>query len=122
MNVRLKLFKVGNHWYPNLKHEYPDEIVLSSKIEKVLDFCDKNKDGVLEAFITETNIIYDNTIEFNDEDINRFFTTDDEFNMRFYVMDHEFTISSNLYYLLESLWAFNFHVSAYTLDLCQVIM
>ena len=43
MNTRITVKKVGNHWYPDIQHEFADEIELDEKIERVLNFLDKNK-------------------------------------------------------------------------------
>ena len=60
MNTRITVKKVGNHWYPDIQHEFADEIELDEKVERVLNFLDKNHFGELEFYIYEQDIILDN--------------------------------------------------------------
>lgn len=43
--------------------------------------------------------------------------TDDDFNIRIYIRGHEFLISSDLYYLLELQFNFDFQNNYYKIEL-----
>ena len=47
--------KLANHWYPEIPHDYLDEIRLSERIEKWLSFIDKDKDGFVSITLYEQN-------------------------------------------------------------------
>ena len=57
---------------------------------------------------------------FNEEDIIRYLTTDDDFDLHFVINNHEFTISSDLYWLLENQFNFNFHKASYRIHIYQI--
>ena len=63
----------------------------------------------------EIGIIFEgiNIVYFNENDIVRYLTTDDDFNIRFIINGHEFNISSDLYWALENQFNFNFHKTSY---------
>ena len=105
MNTRITVKKVGNHWYPDIQHEFADEIELDEKVERVLNFLDKNHFGELEFYIYEQ------------DDILRYMITDDDFDIRIYIRGHEFLISSDLYYLLELQFNFDFQNNYYKIEL-----
>jgi hypothetical protein len=44
-------------------------------------------------------------------------TTDDNFDIRFVVNEHEFLISSDVYWLLENQFNFNFHKTSYKIHI-----
>ena len=71
MNINIVLKKLGNHWYPSIDHDDFQEIVLDSKIEKVLSFFDKNKTGQLNITFTKCNSVINNVLFFKDEDVTR---------------------------------------------------
>lgn len=117
---KLTFKKIGNHWYPSIDHEDLEDIVLNSKVEKTLSFLDKNKIGSITLWINEQNtILYPNTIQFRDEDLNRYFTTNDEFDFIVYIGERTYPISSSLYSLLEELFNFNFHKMLYSCEISQ---
>ena len=115
MNYRFNIKRIGNHWYVDLNHNFLDEIALNRKCERVLNLISNNSDCLEINLIDTSSIINYNTVFFNEEDILRFFTTDDDFNIRFTVNDHEFSISSKLYSLIETDSNPNFHKYLYDL-------
>lgn len=114
MNAIITFRKIGNHWYPNIIHNTPYEIILNKHIEDLLTRFDKNSDGIVEISMQEQFCyLIDPVLKFNEEDIQRYFLTDDQFDFRFYIGKHEFKISTELYTLLESQYNFNFHKELY---------
>lgn len=117
---RINVRKIGNHWYPDIQHDSPEDLVLDKKLEKIFNIVDKFNSGTLTIlFIEQTSLLHDRTIQFAEEDIYRYFITDDEFNIRVYIKNSEFTISSSLYLLLETQFNFNFHKTLYTCEITQ---
>lgn len=119
MSIKTITFKkIGNHWYPSINHDSLDEISLSEKVEKCLSVLDKSKSGNVSIWINEQNtILYPNTIQFRDEDITRYFTTNDDFDFIVYIGEKTYPISSSLYSLLEELFNFNFHKTVYSCEI-----
>lgn len=118
MNYNIKVKKLGNHWYPDIPHDDPSDLCLTDKIERCLSIIDKECTGCLNVFLYETcSFIDENTILMNDDDIREYFTTDHDFNLRFYVRDCEFEISSTLYWLLEQYYNPNFHKVCYKIEI-----
>ena len=118
MDYRLYAKKLGSNWYLDVEHLDPVDIALNEKICKVFNILDKSKTGCLEIVLLESySFVPENAIYVNDEDILRYFTTDDNFDIRFIVYDKEFSISSNLYYLLEYQFNTNFHKTLYTIEI-----
>lgn len=114
----LRFKKLGNHWYPDIQHESLDDIRLSEKIERVLSYL--SKDDTISVYLYEENcMIYKNTIQFEDKSMCRYFTTNDDFEIIFWIGDHKYSISSNLYYILESLFQFNFHDTFYCINISE---
>lgn len=108
--------KLANHWYPEIPHDYLDEIRLSEKIEKWLSFIDKDKDGFVSITLYEQNCYTeDSTLQFGDESLCRYFTTNDEFDLDFWIGNRKFTITSTLYAILENQFKFNFHDTTYNI-------
>ena len=121
MNILITVKKVGNHWYPNLMHEDPMELMLDPKMEKLLTLWDKNNYGEFHFLLSEVHTwLEDNTIQFRDEDIRRYLTTDATFSMPIYIGDHEFEISTLLIDLFESQFNTNFHKTLYSINLCDM--
>lgn len=120
MNTKKITFKkIGNHWYPSIKHDNLEDIYLDDKIERCLSVLDKNNLETVVFSITEQNtILYGNTIQFRDEDLNRYFTTNDDFDFIVYVGERTYLVSSTLYSLLEELFNFNFHKTLYSCEIC----
>ena len=117
MNTRIEFKKLGNHWYPSIEHESLDDLQLDQKIERILTKIASTNEFDTEKvsiYIIEQNtILHENTIQFRDEDLNRYFTTNDDFDFIVYIGDKTFPISSTLYSLLEELFNFNFHKTLY---------
>lgn len=55
-------------------------------------------------------------IQFEEQDIVRYLTTDDTFFITIYIKDHPFYITSELYTLLEELFNLDFSNKMYTLE------
>ena len=110
----LTIKKVGNHWYPDINHLAGIDISMTKKVERCLDaICDGNEtiSFLIEEVVfvnSEQDLIY-----FNEEDITRYFITDDEFNLRFEINNKMFEISSNLYYYITHELELNFHTNMY---------
>lgn len=116
---QIKIKKLGNHWYVDVNHNFLDEISLNSKIERVLNILsDENSEFSL-CIYNCGNIIYKDSLQFSDESITRYFTTNDEFDIDFWIGDRSFQISSTLYYLLECQFNFSFHDTLYRIELCR---
>ena len=108
---------MGNHWYPNLKHDDPTDLVLSSKMERLLTRLDKDSCGELTFLLSEVHSwLEENTIQFHDEDIWKYLNTNDEFLFRIYIGEHEFEVSSNLIDLLERQFNINVHKTLYCIN------
>lgn len=116
---KFKLKKVGNHWYPCINHELGDSINLTEKVDRYLNILDLGKTEELTIEFEELGALFYgvNIIYFSEEDIVRYLTTDDDFDIRFIVNKHEFLISSDLYWLLEEQFNFNFHKSSYKIHI-----
>ena len=120
MNNILVVKKVGNHWYPCIKHNWTGDIVIPRKIELIFNIIAMGEE-VLHLEFEELHSIVEglNIIWFNDADITQYMITDDEdefdFDMHFTINDKEFYISSYLYTLLEDQFHFNFHDTIYIL-------
>jgi hypothetical protein len=117
MNINIILKKLGNHWYPSINHDDFQEIVLDSKIEKVLSFFDKNKTGQLNITFTKCNSVINNVSFFKDEDVTRYYITNDNFDLTCYILNHSFKVSSYLYCLLEREFDFDFHETLYNIKI-----
>ncbi len=90
-------------------------------MEKLLTLWDKNNYGELHFLLSEVHTwLEENTIQFRDEDIRRYLTTDATFSMIIYIGDHEFEISSLLMDLFESQFNTNFHKTLYSINLCDM--
>ena len=106
--------KLANHWYPEIPHDFLDDIRLSEKIEKWLSFIDKSKLGSVTITLYQQDCyIEDSTIQFGDDSLCRYFTTNDDFDLDFWIGNRKFTISSTLYTILENQFQFNFHDTTY---------
>ena len=118
MNYRFYAKKLGNNWYLDINHTDPIDIAFNEKINKVFNILDTSQNGCLEITLYESySFVPDNAIFINDEDVLRYFTTNDNFDMRFIVYDKEFTISSNMYHLIECQYNTNFHKTLYTVEI-----
>ena len=110
----VKLIKVGNHYYPNLKHNNPEELVLDPKFERMVNLLNRDEYYYPTVYLHEINSIMpeEGLLKINEDDITRYLTTDDDFDLRVSVNNHDFKLSSKLYTLLED----NFN-----LELCKTL-
>lgn len=117
--LSFKVKKVGNHWYPDIKHERGYIDGFDEKIDRYLSIIDISKSNELTIEFEELGVIFAgiNIIYFNESDIVRYLTTDDVFDIRFEVNNHEFTIYSDIYWLLEYQFNFNFHKTSYKIHI-----
>ncbi len=121
MNILIKVKKVGNHWYPNLKHDDPINLMLDPKIEKLLNLLDKNNLGELNFALSEVHTwLEPNTIQFRDTDILKWLTTTDVFTIKVFIRDHEFEVSTLLMDSFEEQFSTNFYKTLYSIELCDM--
>lgn len=108
--------RLANHLYPVINHSEASEIQLTEKIERILRKY-LTVDTCKIVFYEQYDVLDDSGIlQFKDADIVRYLTTEDDFEMTFYIDEHEFTISSELYSLLEQQYNFNFHKTLYRIE------
>lgn len=106
--------KLANHWYLEIPHDTLDDIRLSEKTERCLTAIDSNKLGSVSIMLCEENcFLNDRSLQFSDDSMRRYFTTNDEFNMDIWIGERKFEISSSLYFLLEQTYDFSFHDTGY---------
>jgi hypothetical protein len=121
MNILVTVKKIANHWYPNLEHDDPMDLMLDPKMEKLLTLLDKNNVGELHFLLSEVHSwLESNTIQFRDEDIWKWLNTNLTFPMKVYIKDHEFEVSTLLLDLLEDQFNTNFHKTLYSINLCNI--
>lgn len=118
--IRFRIKRIGNHWYPSLDHTYLATPMFCKKAERYFNMLDKHR-GEFEELIVELNetgiiVGTQDVLFFNDEDVTRFVTTDDDFYMRVAFNNHEFLIHSDLYQLLDSYFEFNRYDEYYRLS------
>lgn len=119
MNTSIVLNKLGNHWYPAINHNDVQELVLDPKFEKYLSLIDTNKTGCLIINFSQCHEFIENALFFKDEDINRYFITNDSFDLTCFILNHQFKISSKLYCLLEREYDFSFHQFIYKINISK---
>jgi len=119
MNTSIVLNKLGNHWYPAVNHNDVQELVLDPKFEKYLSLIDTNKTGCLVINFSQCHEFIENALFFKDEDINRYFITNDSFDLTCFILNHQFKISSKLYCLLEREYDFSFHQFIYKINISK---
>jgi hypothetical protein len=116
----LTIKKVGDHWYPCIPHEKGADISLDDYTERFLSLWCSIK-GVTEvSFIIEENpwvLNERNVIYINEEDLTRYFVTDDYFPIRFTIDNKEFSIGVYLYYCLTKVFNLSFHTGLYQIKL-----
>lgn len=117
--MKFKVKLVGNHWYPCVKHDVSSTIELNRKIDWCLNLLDDSKAEELTVEFEELGIYFEgiNIIYFNESDIVRYLTTDDYFNLRFTINNRTYEINSDLYFLLEQEFNFNFHKNSYKIHI-----
>lgn len=90
-------------------------------MEKLLTLLDRNNYGELHFLLSEVHSwIEKNTIQFKDEDIRKYLTTNATFSISVYIDDHEFEVSTLLIDLFESQFNTNFHKNLYSINLCDM--
>lgn len=98
-----------------------DDISLNEKLEKVLSHIDKENTEELQFIIYEVSSWTNNeTVQFHDEDMWKWINTTDVFDMRFYINDHEYKISSTIIDLLEDQYKMHFYEILYGIELCSM--
>lgn len=98
-----------------------DDISLNEKLEKVLSHIDKENTEELQFIIYEVSSWTNNeTVQFHDEDMWKWINTTDVFDMRFYINDHEYKISSTIIDLLEDQYKMHFYEILYGVELCSM--
>ena len=116
----LTIKKVGNHWYPNLDHNLGTDLSLGEAIENKLNelsiaMCTDKLTFIIEEvpwIINESEIIY-----INEEDLTRYYITDDYFPMRFIVNNQEYSIEMSAYDLIITDLDLKFHTDLYQIKL-----
>lgn len=112
--------KLGNHWYLDIPHDQPEDLKLDRRIELFLSKIDKFNEGIVNnVFLLRQDgfIDSDGLIQFDDKDLHRYFTTNDNFTMALYINGHKWTISSRLYFLIEQRYQLDFHELLYKIDI-----
>lgn len=118
MIQKITFKKLGNHWYPCLDHNQLSDLSIDPVFERLFNIMDKYKEERMCVYLYEESsiIINEGLIQFTEEDILRYLTTNDDFIMDLYIEDHKFSISSKLYQLLEQNYNFNFHKYTYRIE------
>lgn len=110
--------KLANHWYPEIPHDSLDELKLCENSEKWLSRLDRDNDDVVTiGFYDQNCYIEDSTLQFGDDSLCRYFTTNDDFDLDFWIGNRKFQLSSSLYTILENQFQFNFHDTTYNVFL-----
>lgn len=118
MNLIIKVVKVGNHWYPNLQHSDPKELILDRKLEILFTRLDCSGLGELTFLLSEVHSWMTNdVIQFDENDIVKWITSDKNFDLTVYIGDHDFKVSSVLLDLFETQFNTNFHKNLYSINL-----
>ena len=116
--MKFQIKKVGNHWYPCIPHDYSSNISFCRNAERFFDLIDRckfidNETLTLELEEVPVEISGINNIYFFEEDILRYLTTDDYFDIRMEINSYTFVISSDFYFILENVFSCNFHKNSY---------
>lgn len=119
MENTIKLKKLGNHWYPSIKHQLGYIYGFNKKIDRCLNMFDVFNQEELNVILEEVGVILEkyNVIIFDECDVTRYLTTNDSFDLHFTINDHNFTINSELCYLLETQCNFKFYENLYTINI-----
>lgn len=112
--IKIDFIRVGNHWYPQMNHDDPKDLMLDPHLEKVIDHLNKFKFDSFSVYLFEiTGVMPENGIvQFDENDITRYLTTTDDFDLTMFIDNHRYKISNRLFSLLEK----NFN-----LELCKVL-
>lgn len=107
----------------NIKHHNPNDLILDRKIELFLNKLDIYDEGIVDniwLFEQGDYIIEEGLIQFSEEDMTRYFTTEDDFTMKIYIDKYEFYLTSRLYNLLELNYDLDLHESVYRIALDEI--
>ena len=107
----------------NIKHHNPNDLILDRKIELFLNKLDIYGEGIVDniwLFEQGDYIIEEGLIQFSEEDMTRYFTTEDDFTMKIYIDKYEFYLTSRLYNLLELNYDLDLHESVYRIALDEI--
>ena len=117
--ITLTFKKLGNHWYLDIPHDNPSDLILDRRIELMLSRLDTWKEGI----VTSVSLICQNDfidseglIQFDAADLLRYFTTDDDFIMALYINGHKWSISSQLGFLIEQKYKLDLHELVYKIS------
>lgn len=93
--------RIGNHWYPSLKHDNPEDLMLDDQLEILLDSQYDSKYGEITVYMCE--MLYsdiqddENTwIVFDKEDYERYSSTEDCFDVHFTYKDRRYSVRSKI--------------------------
>ena len=112
--------KLGNHWYLDIPHDNPEDLVLDRRIELMLNRLDVWKEGIVTniSLICQSGFIdSEGLIQFDDNDLLRYFTTNDDFIMALYMNVHKLSIASILYFLIEQRYKLDLHELVYKISI-----
>ena len=118
--ITLTFKKLGNHWYLDIPHDNPEDLVLDRRIELMLNRLDVWKEGIVTniSLICQSGFIdSEGLIQFDDNDLLRYFTTNDDFTMALYINGHKWSISSRLYFLIEQRYKLDLHELVYKISI-----
>ena len=118
--ITLTFKKLGNHWYLDIPHDNPEDLILDRRIELMLNRLDVWKEGIITniSLICQKDFIdNEGLIQFDDNDLLRYFTTDDDFIMALYINGHKWSISSKLYFLIEQKYKLYLHKLVYKISI-----
>lgn len=107
----------------NIKHHNPNDLILDRKIELFLNKLDIYDEGIVDniwLFEQRDYIIEEGLVQFSEEDMTRYFTTEDDFTMKIYIDKYEFSLTSRLYNLLELNYDLDLHESVYRIALDEI--
>ena len=117
--IQFKVKRINNHWYPCIPHELGYVNGFNEKISRFLNKLDEFNMEELTFEFEEVGVIFfgDDIIYINEFDITRYLTTDDDMDIRFNINDYEFTIHSDLFWMLEDQFNFRFHQNSYRINI-----
>ena len=119
----MKLKKIGNHWYLDVPHNDPRDLVIDPVLERFLSILDKDNEGVItRIYLSEQQdyINEDGLLQFSDKDLLKYFTTNESFKMNIFINNHHFQISSELYTILETQYQLDFHIALYRFVIYEI--
>lgn len=98
-----------------MPHNYEDLINFNKKIDRIFNKIDFLNFRSLTIQFQESDELEDKEarLYFDEQDIYRYLTTSDFLDMKFMINNHEFSINSDIYWLLENTYNFNFHKKSY---------